>query len=116
MGARPGRLGPRRPHRLGTFSSAAGVALTEGVNQALTGTVLASDPPEHDRLRAVMSERLAPRALGGFCTSVRRQADAMVRDLVRRRSFDAVEDLAGPSPWPCCWNWSGCRTTAGIRC
>jgi cytochrome P450 len=86
-----------------TFSSAAGVALTEGVNQALTGTVLASDPPEHDRLRAVMSERLAPRAPGGFCTSVRRQADAMVRDLVRRRSFDAVEDLAGPSPWPCCW-------------
>jgi cytochrome P450 len=77
-----------------TFSSAAGVALTEGVNQALTGTVLASDPPEHDRLRAVMSERLAPRALGGFRTSVRLQADAMVRDLVRRRSFDAVEDLA----------------------
>jgi cytochrome P450 len=81
-----------------TFSSAAGVALTEGVNQALTGTVLASDPPEHDRLRAVMSERLAPRALGGFRTSVRRQADAMVRDLVRRRSFDAVEDLARAFP------------------
>lgn len=81
-----------------TFSSAAGVALTEGVNQALTGTVLASDPPEHDRLRAVMSERLAPRALGGFRTSVRRQADAMVRHLVRRRSFDAVEDLARAFP------------------
>jgi cytochrome P450 len=81
-----------------TFSSAAGVALTEGVNQALTGTVLASDPPEHDRLRAVMSERLAPRALGGFRTSVRRQADAMVRDLVRRRSFDAVQDLARAFP------------------
>jgi cytochrome P450 len=77
-----------------TFSSAAGVALTEGVNQALTGTVLASDPPEHDRLRAVMSERLAPRALGGFRTSVRRQAD----DLVRRRSFDAVQDLARAFP------------------
>jgi cytochrome P450 len=81
-----------------TFSSAAGVALTEDVNQALTGTVLASDPPEHERLRAVMSERLAPRALGGFRTSVRQQADAMVRDLVRRRSFDAVEDLARAFP------------------
>ena len=81
-----------------TFSSAAGVALTEGVNQALTGTVLASDPPEHDRLRSVMSERLAPRVLGGFRTSVRRQADAMVRDLVRRRSFDAVQDLARAFP------------------
>lgn len=81
-----------------TFSSAAGVALTEGVNQALTGTVLASDPPEHDRLRAVMSECLAPRALAGFRTSVRRQADAVVRDLVRRRSFDAVQDLARAFP------------------
>jgi cytochrome P450 len=81
-----------------TFSSAAGVALTDGVNQALTGTVLASDPPEHDRLRAVMSERLAPRVLGGFRESVRRQADLMVRDLVRRRSFDAVEDLARAFP------------------
>jgi cytochrome P450 len=81
-----------------TFSSAAGVALTDGVNEALTGTVLASDPPEHNLLRAVMVERLAPRALSGFRETVRRQADAMVRDLVRRRSFDAVQDLARAFP------------------
>ncbi|WP_328606597.1 cytochrome P450 [Amycolatopsis sp. NBC_00345] len=81
-----------------TFSSAAGIALTDGVNQALKGMVLASDPPEHDQLRAVMSERLAPRVLGGFRGSVREQADIMVRDLVYRRSFDAVDDLARAFP------------------
>lgn len=81
-----------------TFSSAAGIALTDGVNQALRGTILASDPPEHDRLRAVMRERLAPRVLDGFRTDVRRKADAMVRALVARGSFDAVEDMAKAFP------------------
>jgi cytochrome P450 len=81
-----------------TFSSAAGVALTDGVNRALTGTVLASDPPEHDALRAVLSDRLAPRALGGFRERVRGQADELVRALVRRRTFDAVADLATAFP------------------
>lgn len=81
-----------------TFSSADGIALTDGVNQALRGMLLASDPPEHDRLRAVMNERLAPRVLDGFRENVRRQADTMVRTLVGRRSFDAVEELAKAFP------------------
>ncbi|SDS99524.1 cytochrome P450 [Microlunatus soli] len=81
-----------------TFSSADGIALTDGVNQALKGMILASDPPEHDRLRAVMNERLAPRVLDDFRANVRRQADTMVRALVGRRSFDAVEELAKAFP------------------
>src|SRR3954471_18444874 len=46
-----------------TFSSARGVGFNPMVNEALAGTSLASDPPEHTALRAALTENLSPRAL-----------------------------------------------------
>ena len=41
-----------------TFSSAAGVGVSDEMNAMQAGSVLASDDPEHPRLRAVLSEKL----------------------------------------------------------
>jgi len=46
-----------------TFSSEAAVCVEPEFNEFYRGTVLATDPPVHDQLRRVLSERLAPRAL-----------------------------------------------------
>jgi cytochrome P450 len=78
--------------------SSAGVAYDDQMNEQLRGTVLASDPPEHDRLRAVLAERLAPRALRGLRVQIAAQADQLVADLVERGTFDAVSDLAEVFP------------------
>ena len=58
-----------------SFSSAGGVALNDFINGAMAGTVLATDPPEHDRLRAVLADRLAPRGLRTLRADIERRAD-----------------------------------------
>jgi cytochrome P450 len=77
----------------GTFSSRQ-VAFNGQMNEVLKGTSLATDPPEHQKLRAVLSENLTPRALRGMKEDINAKADGLVRELVARGSFDGMEDLA----------------------
>ncbi|MDQ0382871.1 cytochrome P450 [Amycolatopsis thermophila] len=81
-----------------TFSSAAGVGVSDEMNAMQTGTVLASDDPQHAELRAVLSEKLAPRALTALRSAIAEQADALVADVVARGSIDGVTDLAARLP------------------
>ena len=81
-----------------TFSSEHAVGFNEGVNQALAGTTLATDPPLHTTLRATLSENLTPRALRGMKEAIDLKADTIVRQLVARGSFDGIEDLARELP------------------
>lgn len=81
-----------------TYSSA-GIALNDPVNEMVVGTVLASDPPEHTRLRAVLSDRLGPRAIRHLQADIAVRADALVEELTGRGSFDAVSDLATAFPF-----------------
>jgi cytochrome P450 len=76
-----------------TFSSTQ-VAFNEQMNEVLKGTSLAADPPEHQKLRSVLSENLTPRALRGMREDINAKADELVRELVARGSFDGMEDLA----------------------
>lgn len=85
-------------HDWQTYSSAEGTGLNKASNQTTKGIIIATDPPEHDRLRSVLSERLAPRALRELTEDIARQADDLVASLVERGSFDAVEDLARAFP------------------
>lgn len=73
-------------------------AFNEMMNDALKGTSLTTDPPEHQRLRNTLTENLSPRALRGMKAEIDAKADAMVADLVERGSFDAIEDLARALP------------------
>lgn len=81
-----------------TFSSASGVALNPAINGAMAGTIINSDPPHHTLLRSVLSSRLAPRALAELKPSIVEKADRYVEELLARRSFDAVTDLARTFP------------------
>lgn len=81
-----------------TFSSAGAIGFNPAVNEALTGTSLASDPPEHTRLRAALTANLSPRALRGLKDGIEAKADALVADLVEKGSFEAIDALARALP------------------
>lgn len=80
-----------------SFSSQ-GVALLPQFNEMLVGTIIATDPPGHAALRAVLSEQLAPRAINKLATDIRRRADELVRAVVKLGTFDAVTELAQQMP------------------
>lgn len=68
--------------------------MTPEFNANIAGSVLATDPPEHDALRAVLSDKLVPRALGETRASIRGYADRLVSEVVERGRFDGVVDVA----------------------
>lgn len=80
-----------------TFSSTS-IGFNPMVNKALTGTSLASDPPVHTQLRAVLTENLSPRALRTMKALIDAKADALVADLVAQGSFEAIDGLARALP------------------
>ncbi|MBQ0826527.1 cytochrome P450 [Streptomyces tagetis] len=80
-----------------SFSSAS-IGFNPAVNEALTGTSLASDPPVHTRLRATLTENLSPRALRGLKGRIEAKADALVAELAARGSFEAIDALARAFP------------------
>jgi unspecific monooxygenase len=61
-------------------------------------TLLFTDPPDHTRIRQLVSRRLTPRALDGFRDTVRELADQALAALRSRGSGDLVTDLALPFP------------------
>jgi cytochrome P450 len=80
------------------FSSVDSVGYDSSLNERRRGGVLATDRPEHDVLRAVLSESLAPRALAGLKEDIGRRAVELVESVVARGSFDVVSDLARVFP------------------
>jgi cytochrome P450 len=80
------------------FCSGRGVGMNDVVNTVALGTTLMSDGDVHDLQRAVLAHRLTPRALRPLRETVQAAADALVDELVSRRTFDAVDDLARALP------------------
>jgi cytochrome P450 len=81
------------------FSSASGVGLNDVMNDATKGgSVLCTDPPEHDNLRRILGSRLTPRALRGHSEDFLRRAHLLADELVEKGSFDAVADFASAFP------------------
>jgi len=81
-----------------TFSSVRAIGFNDGVNDALNGTSLASDPPNHTQLRATLSANLTPRALRGLEAQIDRKADDLVALLAAGGGFDAIDALARVFP------------------
>jgi cytochrome P450 len=81
-----------------TYLSSKALALNHVINEAMQGGTIASDGELHAHLRQVVAHRLTPRALRPIREYVQQQADALVADLVRRRSFDAITELAQALP------------------
>ncbi|MEV7010042.1 cytochrome P450 [Streptosporangium sp. NPDC051022] len=81
-----------------SFSSAQGIGLNDMANAATQGMIIATDPPEHDKLRNVLASRLSPKAIRNLKADIERRADELVEPLVAAGSFDAVNDLARAFP------------------
>jgi cytochrome P450 len=81
-----------------TFSSVKSIGFNPGVNDALQGTSLASDPPTHTQLRATLSANLTPRALRGLQGQIEQKADALVAELAAGGGFEAIDALARALP------------------
>lgn len=80
------------------FCSGRGVGMNDFINAAGAGTTLMSDGELHTQQRAVISRRLAPRALRSLQADVQRTANDVVDRLAARNAFDAVTDLARALP------------------
>lgn len=76
------------------FVSSKGVSPIPRVNDILVGSTLNSDPPIHDKTRAVTSEPLLPGALVEIEPRLKAAADQLIETLCAREEFDAVSDLA----------------------
>jgi len=83
-----------------TFSSARGVTLhdlrTPGFRAV--GNIIYMDPPEHDRMRNLVSKAFTPRAIAALEPMVRAIVGETLDRVAGRRSFDAVADFAAPFP------------------
>lgn len=77
-----------------TFSSADGVSLNDLLNKAWTGTVIATDPPYHSALRAVLNERVSPRQIRKLSDQIQIRADKIVEQLLEHKTFDFMHDCA----------------------
>ncbi len=84
------------------FSSASGVGVA---NIRRVGSwqkpsvILEVDPPDHGVTRRVLSRILSPRAMRDMRTEFERFAAELVDELVERREFDAMADLAFRFPF-----------------
>ncbi len=61
-------------------------------------SMIMMDPPEHHRMRLLVSKVFSPRAIAGLEPMVREVITGFLDGLADRRSFDAVVDFAGPFP------------------
>jgi cytochrome P450 len=85
----------------GSFTSARGVGLSDFAREKpwrLPSLLLETDPPLHDRTRALMDKVLSPAAIRGLRDRFARAAEALIDDLLARGSFDAIRDLAEAFP------------------
>lgn len=84
-----------------TFSSSHGVDLStlskppELIQQLQS--IIMMDPPEHDRLRALVSRAFTPRAMAGMEPMIRGVITGFIDDC-GGDSFDAVKDFSAPFP------------------
>ncbi len=81
-----------------TFSSVKAIGFNPGVNEALQGTSLASDPPVHTQLRATLAANLTPRKLRSIEEQISGKAEAIVRKLAGGGGFEAIDELARALP------------------
>ena len=80
-----------------TFCSSRGAGLTDFAKEKPwrpKSLVLETDPPLHDRTRRVLSASVMTRLRERFA----QEADGLIDELVERRSFDAIADLAEAYP------------------
>ena len=80
------------------FSSAGGPGANMPANAGMRGTIIASDPPDHDALRLALGAPLGPGAMKDVREQIKAAADALIDALVERESFEGVSELSQVLP------------------
>ncbi|MBL8776900.1 MAG: cytochrome P450 [Acidimicrobiales bacterium] len=83
------------------FSSSYGVdlsTLSKHANYSSMKMIIMMDPPEHARLRALVSRVFTPRAVADLEPMIRQVVDEFLAPLDDRESFDAVADFSALFP------------------
>jgi len=84
-----------------TFCSSRGVGLADFSKEEPfrpPSLLLETDPPLHDRTRAIVNKIVSMNALKELRPVWQEKADALIASLARKRSFDAVPDLSEAFP------------------
>ena len=81
-----------------TFTSAKGTVFSDEMSAMLGETPLTTDPPLHDTLRGVLSDKLAPRALRKLNAPIVDRADELIAEAVAAGSFEGMESLCKRLP------------------
>ena len=81
-----------------TFTSAKGTVFSDEMSAMLGETPLTTDPPLHDTLRSVLSDKLAPRALRQLRDHIMSRADELVAEAVEIGSLEAMDGLCKRLP------------------
>ena len=88
-------------HDWRTFCSSRGVGMSDFAKEEPwrpPSLLLESDPPQHDRARAVLSQVLSSAAIEELRARVTTAAEAKARELLDKKTFDAISDLAQAFP------------------
>jgi cytochrome P450 len=80
------------------FSSADGVNLDDTLSLTGAGNFIASDPPDHDRLRRVVRGRFTPSGVAAMEAAIRDDVRGVLAVAVRAGGFDAADALAWAIP------------------
>ena len=65
---------------------------------AQANTMLSADPPEHTRLRGLVSKAFTPRRIEEMRPHIQEIVDALLDDVQDREEFDLIEHLSYPLP------------------
>jgi cytochrome P450 len=88
-------------HDWQTFCSSRGVGVSDFAKEKPwrpPSLVVETDPPEHDRARAILNRVLSPAVMKELRARVTAAAEAKARALLDKRTFDAIPDLARAFP------------------
>jgi cytochrome P450 len=83
-----------------TFSSGHGVTLHDLRREGFQafGSIIYLDPPEHERMRNLVSKAFTPRAIAALEPMIAHVVRDHLDRLGRRKQFDVVADFAAPFP------------------
>lgn len=84
-----------------TFSSSHGVSIDQLIDERRTtvdDSIIFLSPPQHERLRRLVSRVFTPKAMAGLEPQVRAVVNGYAEAIGEADAFDLVTDLAGPFP------------------
>ena len=85
-----------------TFTSTKGITLdqlaADDLGSMTLGSIIFMDPPDHERLRKLVSRVFTPKAVAELEPMIRRLICSYLDPLVGRSSFDLTADFAAPFP------------------